>query len=87
MYGFIGHEFAARLFEDCRTPINNFGSKDGLEDSFIRIACRTEEDNGPLVDTLIPLAKFTELGTINAVFRYLTACGISANVFQIANIP
>ena len=66
-YGFTGKELAERLFEDCRVLVNDCGSKEGLEDNFIRIACRTEEDNARLVDALMRLTKFTETGKIEAV--------------------
>ena len=67
LYGFTGEELAARLFEDCRVLVNNCGPKDGLEGNFIRIACRTEEDNGRLVEAFKRLAKFTEPGKFDAV--------------------
>ena len=60
LYGFTGEELAARLFEDSRVLVNNCGSKAGLEGNFIRIACRTEEDNGRLVEAFKRLVKFTE---------------------------
>jgi histidinol-phosphate/aromatic aminotransferase/cobyric acid decarboxylase-like protein len=67
LYGFTGEQLASRLFEDCRVLVNNCGSKDGLEGNFIRIACRTEEDNGRLIDALKRLAEFTETSKIDAV--------------------
>ena len=67
MYGFTGEELAARLFEDSRILINDCGSKDGLDGNFIRIACRTEEDNDRLVQALMRIAKFTESGKSAAV--------------------
>ena len=62
LYGFTGEELAAHLFEDSRILVNNCGSKEGLEDNFIRIACRTEEDNARLVETCMRLANYTESG-------------------------
>ena len=67
LYGFTGQELTARLFEDCRVLVNDCGSKDGLEDNFIRIACRTEEENGRLIDALKRLAKFTDPSKIGLV--------------------
>ena len=67
LYGFTGEELAARLFEDSRILINDCGSKDGLDGNFIRIACRTEEDNDRLVQALMRIAKFTESGKSAAV--------------------
>ena len=67
LYGFTAQELTVRLFEDCRVLVNNWGSKDGLEGNFIRIACRTEEENSRLIDALMRLAKFTEPSKIDAV--------------------
>ena len=67
LYGFTGEELAERLFEDCRVLVNNCGPKDDLEGNFVRIACRTEEDNGRLVEAFKRLAKFTEPGKFDAV--------------------
>ena len=66
LYGYTGQELTARLFEDCRVLVNNCGSKDGLEGNFIRIACRTEQDNRRLVEELMRLAEFTEPCKIDA---------------------
>jgi len=67
LYGFTGQELAERLYEDCNVLVNDCGSKEGLEDNFIRIACRTEEDNGRLVEALLRLTKFAESGKAEAV--------------------
>ena len=67
LYGFTGQELTARLFEDYRILVNNCGSKDGLEGNFIRIACRTEEDNNRVADALARLAAFTVTGETDAV--------------------
>ena len=67
LYGFTGEELEARLFEDSRVLVNNCGSKEGLDGEFIRIACRTEEDNGRLVEAFMRLVKFTESGKLDAV--------------------
>ena len=53
--------------EDCRVLVNNCGSKEGLEGEFIRVACRTEEDNGRLVDAFMRVAKYTESGRLDTV--------------------
>ena len=65
--GFTGQELTDRLFEDSRMLVNNCGWKDGLEGDFIRIACRTEEDNDRLIEALKRLTKFTESGKVDAV--------------------
>ena len=67
LYGFTGEELETRLFEDCRVLVNNCGSKEGLGGEFIRVACRTEEDNDRLVEAFMRLAKFTESGRLDAV--------------------
>jgi len=67
LYGFTGEELEARLFEDSRVLVNNCGSKEGLDGEFIRIACRTEEDNGRLVEAFMRQAKFTESSKLDAV--------------------
>ena len=66
-YGFTGEELAAALFEDSRVLVNNCGSKEGLEGNFIRIACRTEEDNTRLVEALMRLSKYTEPSKLEAM--------------------
>ena len=67
LYGFTGQELTDRLFEDSRILVNDCGSKDGLDRNFIRIACRTEEDNDRLLEALMRIAKYTESGKIDAV--------------------
>lgn len=67
LYGFTGEDLTNRLFEDSRVIVNNCGSKDGLQGDFIRIACRTDEDNSLLVEALKRLTKFTEVDKINGV--------------------
>ena len=52
--------------EGSRILVNNCGSKDGLEGDFIRVACRTVEDNDRLVEALMRIAKSTESGKIDA---------------------
>ena len=66
LYGFTGEELQACLFEDCRGLVNNCGSKDGLDGEFIRVACRTEEDNGRLVEAFKRLERYTESGKLDA---------------------
>jgi len=63
-YGFTGEELASLLFEDSRVLVNNCGPKDGLEGEFIRIACRTEEDNERLIEAFMRLTRYTEPGMI-----------------------
>jgi histidinol-phosphate/aromatic aminotransferase/cobyric acid decarboxylase-like protein len=67
LYGFTGEDLTNRLFEDSRVLVNNCGSKDGLQGNFIRIACRTEEDNSRLVEALKRLTKFIPADKTNAV--------------------
>jgi len=64
LYGFTGEELAERLFEDSRILVNVCGSKEGLEDNFIRVACRTEEDNDRLLDALMRIARSIEAGQV-----------------------
>ncbi|NQW22772.1 MAG: histidinol-phosphate aminotransferase family protein [SAR202 cluster bacterium] len=64
--GITGEELTAHLFEDCRVLVNNCGAKEGLEGNYIRIACRTEEDNTRLVEAFMRLEKFTEPGKFDA---------------------
>ena len=65
--GFTGQELTDRLFEDSRILVNNCGWKEGLEGDFIRVACRTGEDNDRLIEALKRLTRFTESGKIDAV--------------------
>lgn len=67
LHSFTGMELAERLFEDSRVLVNNCGSKNGLDGNFIRIACRTEEDNSRLVEALKRLANFAEASKTDAV--------------------
>jgi len=67
LYGFTGEKLTNRLFEDSRVLVNNCGSKDGLQGDFIRIACRTDEDNSRLVVALKRMAKFTDTNKTRAV--------------------
>ena len=67
LYGFTGEELAARLFEDSRVLVNNCGPKGGLGDNFIRIACRTEDDNTRLVEAFMRLSKYTEPSKLEAM--------------------
>jgi histidinol-phosphate/aromatic aminotransferase/cobyric acid decarboxylase-like protein len=54
------------LFNRHRILVNNCGGKEGLEDSFIRIACRTEEENSELLRALKELEEFCHKGDISA---------------------
>jgi len=47
--------------------VNDCGAKEGLEDNFIRIACRTEADNDRILESLMRLAKFTQSDEVGAV--------------------
>ena len=67
LHGFTGQEVTERLFEDSRILVNNCGSKNGLDGDFIRIACRTEEDNNHLVEALKRIAKPIEVGKADVV--------------------
>ncbi len=67
LYGFTGEELAERLFEDSRVLVNVCGSKEGLEGNFIRIACRTEEDNSRIVEALKRITRFSGAGKIEPV--------------------
>ena len=60
LYGFTGQELTDHLFDNCRALVNNCGTKEGLEDEFIRIACRTEEENSSLVGALQRLTEVAE---------------------------
>ncbi len=61
LHGFTGEELAARLFGDSRILVNNCGSKLGLDGNFIRVACRTDEDNNRLVEALLRIDEFAEV--------------------------
>ena len=56
LYGFTAQGFTDELFERSRMLVNSCGSKDGLDDHFVRIACRTEEENDRLVEVLKEMA-------------------------------
>ena len=56
LYGFTAQELTGRLFEHARILINDCGSKDGLDDRFIRFASRTDEDNDRLLKALQDLS-------------------------------
>ena len=60
LYGFTGQELTEHLFENCRALVKNCSAKSGLEGEFIRIACRTEEENLRLVDAFKGLAEATK---------------------------
>ena len=66
-HGFTGEEITEHLFEDSRFLVNNCGSKSGLHGNFIRIACRTEEDNGRLVEALKRIGKLIEASKTDAI--------------------
>ena len=52
LYGFTAQELTDALFERSRILVNNCSSKYGLDDHFIRVACRKEEENDWLVEVL-----------------------------------
>ena len=56
LYGFTAQELTDTLFERSQTLVNSCGSKYGLDDDFVRIACRTEEENDWLVEILKEMA-------------------------------
>ena len=56
LYGLTAQELTDSLFERSRTLVNSCGSKYGLDDHFVRIACRTEEENDWLVEILKEMA-------------------------------
>jgi histidinol-phosphate/aromatic aminotransferase/cobyric acid decarboxylase-like protein len=50
--GFTGEGLTSALFDQYKILVNNCGRKEGLEDSYIRIASRTKGDNAALVAAL-----------------------------------
>ena len=52
LYGWTGAELTSALLEQCNILVNNCSGKEGLEDSYIRVASRTKEDNADLVAAL-----------------------------------
>ena len=56
LYGFTAPQLTACLFEEFNILINDLSSKKGLDDRFVRIASRTEEENVQLVQCLRSLA-------------------------------
>jgi histidinol-phosphate/aromatic aminotransferase/cobyric acid decarboxylase-like protein len=71
LYGLTATELTARLFEEFGILINNLGEKQGLDDRFVRFACRTMEDNADLVQaiqaisaTIPEKAGYLEKGTV-----------------------
>jgi histidinol-phosphate/aromatic aminotransferase/cobyric acid decarboxylase-like protein len=67
LHGVTGQTVTERLFEDSRMLVNDCGSKNGLDGNFIRIACRTEEDNNHLVEALKRIAKSIEASETDAI--------------------
>ena len=66
LYGFNASELTAHLFNRHRILVNNCGGKEGLDDSFLRIACRTEEENAELLEALSDLERFCRKGDLSA---------------------
>ncbi|MBC8280407.1 MAG: histidinol-phosphate aminotransferase family protein [Chloroflexi bacterium] len=60
LYGLTGDELATKLFEDSRILVNSCGSKLGLDGDFIRVACRTDQENRSLIEALQRIAQNTE---------------------------
>jgi len=58
LHGFNASELTAHLFNRHRILANNCGGKEGLDDSFLRLACRTEEENAELLEALRDLERF-----------------------------
>ena len=58
LHGFNASELTAHLFNRHRILVNNCGGKEGLDDSFLRLACRTEEENSELLEALRDLERF-----------------------------
>ena len=58
LHGFNASELTAHLFNRHRILVNNCGGKEGLDDSFLRLACRTEEENAELLEALRDLEGF-----------------------------
>ncbi len=58
LHGFNASELTAHLFNRHRILVNNCGGKEGLDDSFLRLACRTEEENAELLEALRDLERF-----------------------------
>ena len=62
LHGFTGGELTSALFEQYNILVNNCSEKEGLEDSYIRIASRTKADNAALVAALQGLDPGPSLG-------------------------
>ena len=58
LYGQTGQELTNRLFEHSRALINNCSAKHGLDEQFVRIACRTGDENSRLVKALKEIGDF-----------------------------
>jgi histidinol-phosphate/aromatic aminotransferase/cobyric acid decarboxylase-like protein len=61
LHGITGQQITERLFEDSRVLVNNCGSKNGLVGNFIRIACRTKQENDHLVEALERMTNLIEV--------------------------
>ena len=66
LYGWTGAELTSALLERCNVLVNNCSGKEGLEDSYIRIASRTEAENSDLVAALHELHAEPALGQVYA---------------------
>ena len=66
LYGFTGSELTEHLFNEYRILVNNCGGKQGLDEYFVRIACRTEEENAGLLNALRDLERHCEVDEVHA---------------------
>ena len=62
LHGLTGGELTSALFDQYNILVNNCSGKEGLEDSYIRIASRTKADNAALVTALQGLHVEPSLG-------------------------
>lgn len=66
LYGFNASELTEHLFNQNRILVNNCGGKEGLDEYFVRIACRTEEENTELLRALHDLEEFSRTDEVPA---------------------
>jgi len=66
LYGFNGAQLTEHLFNEHRILVNNCGGKEGLDEYFVRIACRTEEENAVLLRALRDLERYCEVDEVHA---------------------
>ena len=58
--GCTSSELVSRLFDQHRVLVNNCGEKEGLDECFLRIASRTDEENADLLKALHGMKGFWE---------------------------